>query len=146
VEHGFEPVYTVHDFYDGRRAGFADFEGVPHACRALWSDELDDWDPESRFELSPSSQEVLALVLAEWAIWSRWEAAFHAGRTTLASHPALPEDAARHAELAPVIKRALAIGPDQRRTATGEFRTEAGDRDWPAVPSTIKLVVRWMPL
>lgn len=52
MDHGFERVYTVHDYWDGPRSGFADFGGVPHAYRSLWLDDLDEWDPD-RFELSP---------------------------------------------------------------------------------------------
>jgi hypothetical protein len=38
-------------------------------------------------------------MLEHWDIWLRWESAFHEGRTTLETHPALPEDRARHEEL-----------------------------------------------
>src|SRR5688572_206277 len=81
MERPFERVYTVMDFYDGPRSGFADFGGAPHAYRSIWREDLDDWDPDDRFELSPVAGETLALALEDWAIWRRWEEAFYAGET-----------------------------------------------------------------
>lgn len=141
----FERVYTVHDFYDIPRAGFADFGGVPHAYRSVWRDDLDDWDPADRFELSPVSREVLEMALEDWAIWLRWEAAYSAGRVPLESHPALPPDRARDEELAPLLTRAMEIDPARRRVATGEFR-RAGGGPAGAGLSRGELQVRWIPV
>ena len=65
MERAFERVYTVYDFYDGPRAGFADFDGAPHAYRSIWREDLDDWDPEDRFQLWPVPPDVLALALED---------------------------------------------------------------------------------
>ena len=45
----FEPVHEVDDYYDGPRAGLADYRGVPHRFRAIGTPESDD----DRFELLP---------------------------------------------------------------------------------------------
>ena len=143
----FERVHTVMDFYDGPRSGFADFDGVPHAYRSIWREDLDDWDPEDRFELSPVSNETLSLALEDWAIWRRWEEAFYAGETPHATHPALPDDRARHAELAPLIERALEIDQARRRVAVGVFRTRDGARGGVGIPtSRATLEVQWRPV
>jgi hypothetical protein len=47
----YEPVHTVEDYYDGPRAGTADFEGQPHAYRSLHLDTGGFKDNEDRFEL-----------------------------------------------------------------------------------------------
>lgn len=147
MERPFERVYTVYDFYDGPRAGFADFEGVPHAYRSIWRDDLDDWDPDDRFALSPVASDVLTLALEDWAIWRRWEEAYYAGEVPLSEHPALPADAARHHELAPIVERALEIDHSRRRIAIGEFRTRDGVRGAADIPtSRATLEVRWTPV
>lgn len=64
VEPPFERVYTVMDFYDVPHAGFADFEGVPHAYRSIFRDDLDDYDSEYR--LWPVSAEVLAAARSDF--------------------------------------------------------------------------------
>jgi hypothetical protein len=94
---GFERVHTVTDYYDGPVRGIADFQGCPHLYEAEWDDTADQY--AATFLLSPLSEEVVRLMLEDWDIWLRWEAAFHEGRTTHATHPALPEDRPRHLEL-----------------------------------------------
>jgi hypothetical protein len=59
------------DYYDGPRSGFADFEGRPHAYRALWDVAEDDFDAEGRFALMPITPQLLAIALEDWAIWRR---------------------------------------------------------------------------
>lgn len=144
MERPFERVYTVHDYYDGLRGGFADFDGAPHAYRSIWREDLGGWDPENRYELSPISAEMLALVLEDWEIWKRWEEAFFAGQAAQDTHPALPADAARHTELEPVVERALEIDPARRRIAIAEFRARGGG-GWPSPPSRVTHEVRWTP-
>jgi hypothetical protein len=138
----FERVYTVNEFYDGPRAGFADCDGAPHVYTSHWSEALDDWSPD--FTLRPISAELLTLALEDWAIWRRWETAFRAGETTVATHPALPADATRHAELAPLIEAALTFGPTEGFPAEGEFKLADSDLPPALLPSSERwLVVRW---
>ena len=138
----FERVFTVYDWYDGPRAGFADWGGVPHAYRSIWRDDLDDWDPEHRFRLAPVTPEVLALALEDWAIWRRWADAYHAGRTRDPTHPALPSDRPRHAEIAPVLERALEFDPASALVAVGDFRAKGVPR---RTGSRAEQEVRWTP-
>ena len=147
MERPFERVYTVMDFWDGPRSGFADFDGVPHAYRSLWRDDLDDWDQDGQFALGPVSPDLLAIALEDWEIWRRWEEAYYADKVGLSTHPALPEDHARHIELAPIIERALEIDPSRRRIAVGEFRSLNGRRGAPGAPSSRAILeVRWLPV
>src|SRR3954452_5500492 len=142
MERTFERVYTVTDYYDGPRAGFADFDGVPHAYRAVFRDDLDDWDPYYR--LFPVDDEVFALALEDWALWERWQDAYYAGETPYATHPALPADAARHAEIAPVIEAVLETPPASCRLALAEFRPADPRQSRPAGRMR-DLEVRWTP-
>ena len=45
------------------------------------------------FLLQPIDGQAFSLALEDWAIWRRWETAFHEGKTPHETHPALPEDA-----------------------------------------------------
>lgn len=39
----YEPVLTVHDWWDGPRAGVANFGGKPHLYISSWDDAAEDW-------------------------------------------------------------------------------------------------------
>jgi hypothetical protein len=147
MDRPFERVYTVNDFYDGPRAGVADFDGVPHAYRSLRDDDPGDSDRDERFELSPITSDDLASALEDWEIWRRWEDAFYTGLTTDKTHPALPDDRKRHEDLAPLVERALEIDPSHRRVVIGQFRSQNGDRGGVGIPtSRSTLEVRWTPI
>ena len=94
---GFETVHTVTDFYDGPRAGIADFRGEPHYYQSAWDDLNSKW--LDNFLLWPVREHVFALALEDWWIWLRWETAFHSGITTQSTHPALPAESTRHETL-----------------------------------------------
>jgi hypothetical protein len=146
MDRPFERVYTIHDVWDGARSGFADLDGAPHVYQSIFRHDLDEWDPDGRFELSPIAPITLSSVLEDWSIWRRWEEAFYAGHTSQDTHPALPEDRARHEELKPIVERALTIDQSQRRVAKGLFR--ARDPIEPGVRrprGRIALEVCWEP-
>jgi hypothetical protein len=108
------------DYYDGPRRGVADFEGHPHFYDSEWDDDTDEF--ADTFKLTPVTPESMTLALEDWAIWLRWETAFHAGRADLTTHPALPGDRERHEELKPMLARLLVTNPESHVRARGEFR------------------------
>lgn len=128
-----ERVYAVFDYWDGPRVGVADFEGRPHAFRCIFDEIIDDWT--DNFRLKPLSTEELEAVMRDWAIWLRWKAAFDEGRTSKATHPALPEDTQEHEEVGPLVSAAFEI-PERAQIAHGTF--EAAGRNG-------ELLVRWLP-
>lgn len=101
-------VITMWDYYDGPRVGVATYEGTPHVYFSLGLDI--DSDADDVFSLAPIDQDTLALVEEDWAIWLRWEQALKRGETTAATHPALPEDRARHDELVAALDARLPAG------------------------------------
>lgn len=119
----YEPVHALTDWYDGPRRGIAEYGGRPHRFESEWS------DGEDIFLLMPLDADTLALALEDWAIWRRWETAFHLGETSLETHPALPEDRARHETLQRLLEGRLAIDPALATRATAEFRTRQ-DPEW----------------
>jgi len=123
----FEPVHTMTDYYDGPRRGIADLGGRPHLYESLFEEDRDGYGDV--YELRPVDEETFRLALEDWERWLRWEDAYHAGQTTMSTHPALPADRARHDEIAPVLAARLAAlsGPVLR--ASVEFRPAPGHAD-----------------
>ena len=107
----FEVVYTVDDWYDGPRTGFAQYHGAPHHYRSLYLD-YDEWDAdEDRFELIPVTADVLAAGLEAEAIFRRWTAARERGEivwttgTPESEFGALAEERDRYAVVRAVIEQ-----------------------------------------
>jgi len=132
----FERVHTMTDYYDGPRGGIAEFEGVPHFYESECDESADNY--ASTFRLSPIAPDLLALALEHRAIWDRWWTAFHTGRATEETRPALPADRARHDELHEILKQRLKI--DRRRyvRARGTFRTVHGWRGEGLAPTEVE--------
>lgn len=129
------------DFYDGPRGGVADFDGRPHVYKAEQDYNVDD--SPSVFFLSPISEEALQLALEKWAIWRRWETAFYQGKAPQGTHPALPEERARHDELKKILSGQLVIDPERQIRARGKFRRR-DDPNWSGF-GTFPLEVQWEP-
>jgi hypothetical protein len=119
----FERVFTMTDYYDGPRKGIANFRGTPHLYESKWSDIEDDF--EDSFLLTPVNEDVFDAALEHWAIWLRWEEAFHRGIALQESHPALPADRPRHDELEKLLGGQLVTNPACAIEAYGEFRPAA---------------------
>jgi hypothetical protein len=118
-ESGFEEVFTETDYYDGPRQGVANYRGVPHFYDCVFSDEKQDY--VNRYLLTPVSDEVFQLALEDWAIWKRWEQAFKAGKTTLDTHPALPEDSLRHRRIESLLVGRLQTDVGQAILRSAKF-------------------------
>jgi hypothetical protein len=127
LDPGYERVHTVTDYSDGPRTGIADFEGRPHLYESEWDDLADDF--AFTFRLSPVEPEVFALAVESWAIWRRWETAFHEGRATKETHPSLPDDRRRSDELTGILELRLKIDESNQVRATGEFKV-LDDPEW----------------
>jgi len=136
---GREIVHTVTDYYDGPRGGIADYQGKPHIYNSLWDETADDWS--DIFLLQPVDDETFRLAMEDWAIWCRWERAFHSGQTTKATHPALPDEQSRHNELSAILTPRLQVNPRQAIRIKGKF--EARTKAQRGITSSGELVVVW---
>jgi hypothetical protein len=134
----YEPVYTVIEYYDGPRRGIADYQGAPHLYESRWSDI--ETDGPDTFLVMPVSHDTFKLALEDWAIFQRWEAAFHRGQTAAENCPALPEDSARQAELEGELRSRLVIDESRAFCAVADFKAQ--DTDTEAIGLT-PLVVEW---
>ena len=139
LETGYERVHTVTDYYDGPRKGIADFAGTPHLYESEWDAGADDY--ASTFRLSPVEPRLMELALESWRIWRRWETAFHQGRTTQETHPALPEERSRSNELHEILDRELTIDEQNNVRASGDFKA-VDDPEWSGL-GWRPLQVRW---
>lgn len=119
------------DYYDGPRRGVAEFEGSPHFYDSEWT--TDPYGSDDAFLLTPIDDQLLQLALENWAIWRRWETAFHEGRADNAGHPALPEERARQMELDAVLATTLVTDLKRAVRVRGLFRfldVESSYRGW----------------
>src|SRR3954471_16136993 len=116
-----ERVFTVNEFWDVPRRGFANYAGRPHAYSCERDEQADDW--AAVYLLSPITDEQLALAQEDWEIWRRWASANQAHRLAARDkHPALADDWPRHEELRPLVNEALAVDKSQAILAVPEFR------------------------
>lgn len=131
-----EAVYTVNEYYDGPRRGFANYLGRPHAYLSEWNDDEDA--SQGTFLLSPISEEQLKLAIEDWTIWRRFSSARESqGLTSDDRHPALAVDRQRYEELRPLIEQALVVDASKAVRAVPEFRGR--------LEPTHDLEVRWHP-
>jgi hypothetical protein len=114
-----EDVFTETDYYDGPRQGVANFGGFPHFYDCVFSNERQDYT--NHYRLTRIKTETFQLALEDWAIWLRWEKAFKAGQTALETHPALPQEAARHVEIERVLMNQLSTDPESSITRSARF-------------------------
>lgn len=135
----FEIVYTMTDWYDGPRRGIANYQRQPHLFESEWRDG-ENLDADT-FLLMPIDPDAFCLALEDWAIWRRWETAFHQGKASEESHPALPEDRNRHEELERLLEGRLVVDPHQAVRRKAEFRVRT-DPEWSGYGSR-PLEVRW---
>lgn len=121
---GFETVHTMPDYYDGPRAGLANFRGTPHYYESQWDDLNDDW--QDSYLLWSVPAETFTLALESWWIWLRWETAFYAGDTNQDTHPALPDERKRHDELEASLAGRFPPAPTERVAAEAKFEAPPG--------------------
>lgn len=134
---GFEEVFTVTDYYDGPRGGIANFNGEPHLYDCIFGGE----DYSNTYWLTPVSHELFLLALEDWAIWKRWERAFHAGEVKHDSHPALPAERDRHLYLQSLLDEKLKTDKEQCIIRSGAFAHAGTEGATPGI--LVELVVKW---
>jgi len=116
---GYESVFTVTEYYDGPRGGLANFRGVPHIYECIFDEENDAYS--DFYFVMPVGPELLAAAMTNWKIFLKWREAFDAGQTTLATHPALPEDKPQYEEARRALERAIAEAKPGAIRVRGEF-------------------------
>ena len=131
-------VLTINDYYDGPRLGIAEVDGIPHVYESEFDHSSDDYG--DTYFVSPVDPELASLVLEDYAIYSRWAAAFKRKEVTVESHPALPRERPRHEELLAAIGDRLRTDPENRRYFKATFDSVEPVGDWGGT------TVAWVPL
>lgn len=116
---GYELVFTVTDYYDGPRKGIANYQGKPHLYECIFDETADNYSES--FLLTPLDLESFQLAMEDWEIWRRWEDASHSGKADESTHPALPHEAKRHAELKQILDKSLVTNLQKAVTRIGQF-------------------------
>lgn len=128
-----EPVHTIHEYYDGPRAGVTELNGEPFWYRSIYLDG--EWDhAEDRFELTPLWRELLDQDLERDAIFKRWDEARKKGEVTWAqgdndSFGARPVEMERYRELKANLDTFLA-NTKPTYLARGQFASGAMQVRW----------------
>jgi hypothetical protein len=135
-----ERVFTVTDYWDGPRSGIANYHQKPHHYACIFDEGRDEYS--DLYRLTPLRPEAFRAAMEAWKIWNRWDKAFRAGKTDRSTHPALPRDAKRYAELKTVLERALVAGEKRRFTKRGVFKL-AGRSSSATLNSLGKFKVAW---
>jgi hypothetical protein len=117
---GYEAVFTVTDYYDGPRQGIANYLGTPHFYECMFDAAKQNYS--ELFRLMPIDPEIFQMAMEDWAIWQRWESAFHVGTVGAETHPALPHETKRHVELKGILDKALIIDQTKAITLFGQFQ------------------------
>jgi len=130
------------DYYDRPRKGIANYRGQPHLYECIFDEEKDDYS--ELFQLTPLPNDIFRLAMEDWTIWRQWETVFHAGQTDLSTHPALPHDANRHAELKRTLESSLVTDPAKAIFRVGRFEVIGESK----LPKSInrQLQVEWTEL
>jgi hypothetical protein len=138
----YERVFTVTEYYDGPRKGIANFVGRPHLYECIFDEAKGDYS--DLFRLTPIDTETFQLAMEDWSIWQRWELAFKTGKADISTHPALPHEAMRHAELERILDKSLVTDPQKAFTKVGRFEPVGGQVEWtePQAKSPAKGLVR----
>lgn len=116
---GFEEVFTTTEYFDGPRQGVANYGGAPHFYDCIFSEVKQDFT--CLYRLTPVVEQIFQLALEDWSIWRRWELSFQTGKTTVDTHPALPEDAVRHREIELLLADRLKTDPSIAIVRSGKF-------------------------
>lgn len=139
IESEHQAVFTVTEYYDGPVKGIANFNGKPHFYECIYDPAKSEYS--ELFRLTPLDDRVLRLAMEDWEIWRRWEHAFHTGKTSMQTHPALPQDKSRHQELEALLGTALRTGANAI-TRIGKF-VAPSEAEYPR--GVIRpLKVRWL--
>lgn len=101
-------------------------DGVPHIYESEFDHSSDEYG--DTYFVSPVDEGLLILVLEDWEIWLRWDAAFKRGEASIQSHPALPEDRERHEALKIAIGDRLRVDHAQAKYMKARFQTSNGKR------------------
>lgn len=136
---GYERVYTVLDYYDGPRKGVADFRGQPHLYECIFDESKGNYSES--FLLTPLDAESFRFALEDWAIWQRWELAYHTGKADLSTHPALPHESERHQELQRILEKVLVVDQTKAVTRIGHFEALLRETFPKGVPRPLQ--VKW---
>ena len=127
------------DYYDGPRKGVANFRGQPYFYHCIFDDAKGEYS--DLYHLTPLSQRIFELAKEDWDIWKRWEAAFHSGKATAQSRPALSQDRSRHEEMRVILDSALTTNAAVCVSQRGSFE-RLGSDEYPK--GVIRpLQVRW---
>lgn len=121
-------VLTINNYHDRPILGVANVEGVPHIYELEFDNIADEYG--EIYLVSPINQDLLSLILEDWAIWQRWHTAYIRKKVSIETHPCIPEDFERHNYLKAAIADRFHADKKLAIRLKGEFRNVHKNRGW----------------
>lgn len=134
----FEKVY-YYDYYDGPISGVADKNGKAHYFEYQGYME----SAKECYCLSPISEELLQLAMESWAIWKRWDIAFHRGKVDISTHPYLEKDRKRGEHILAILDKRLKIDEANYVELDTEFEVAKNQK---GIVGQKQFMVKWKEL
>jgi hypothetical protein len=113
-------LVDIFDYWDEPRSGVAYRADELVTFECLFDEEADDWS--TTYQLVSFDEALLPMLEERGAIFERWANAFHSGRTTKGSHPALPDDRERYDMLDAIVQAQFKHEQSRGERVRGEFR------------------------
>ena|SRR5437764_8595944 len=134
-----ERVYVENEWYDGPRAGIADFNGIPHRFKSLFDEEEDE--DLGTFMVWPVDKEVLDLEIEQWCIFVEWNTLYASGQADTGSHPGHGGRNVRWDEIQAALLQSRSDVPAWAKRARGQLTRI--DREVGYAPSGPDYMLSW---
>ncbi|MAG93055.1 MAG: hypothetical protein CMJ48_04830 [Planctomycetaceae bacterium] len=135
----FERVFSMWDYYDGPRAGVANFNGQAHHFQCEWDDARDNY--ADVFVLRPVTDAFLEINEKRDQIYEQWQEELSAGAVSSETHPVAMGQNPRFAVLTTFLDAAVRDGKICSRVRAA-FRA-APEHEQLSIGGVRKIEVEW---
>ena len=118
TKRGYEPVFTVLEYYDGPRKGIASYKKTPHFFDCIINDKN---EYSEKYLLTPVDDETYQLAMEASEIFRKWEIRFHDSKRASTTTRAYLLDTKKYRAINRVLDKRLVTIPRQAIIRTGHF-------------------------
>jgi hypothetical protein len=118
MKRGYEPVFTVLEYYDGPRKGIASYRKTPHFFDCIINDKN---EYSEKYLLTPVDDETYRLAMEASEIFRKWEIRFHDNKRASTTSRAYLLDTKKYRAINRVLDKRLVTIPRQAIIRMGHF-------------------------
>jgi hypothetical protein len=118
MKRGYEPVFTVLEYYDGPRKGIAGYRKTPHFFDCIINDK-DEYS--EKYLLTPVDDETYRLAMEASKILRKWEIRFHENKRANTTSRAYLLHTKKYRAINRVLEKRLVTIPQQAIIRMGHF-------------------------